>query len=337
MQPGEFTITVNNDRKVAVRAGESLLSALTDHGIFVPSSCGGRAACGLCKVKVTAGTGPALPSETPLLSARDLQNQMRLACQVIVQGDVAIELPAQRFAVREYVARVAQIVPLTREIRQFDLVLLGGARMDFTPGQHVHFRIPSYDEVKGGIYRSYSMASTPLELPLVRFIIRRAPAGISTTYLFDHLKEGDEVRLNGPYGRFHLTDGMSKVVFVAGGAGMSAIFALLLQMHEQQSRRPVDFFFGANTVAELFYLDRVSEMAKGLPGLRFFPSVAQKAESERWDGEIGLVTEVLDRHLRPGEADEAFLCGSAGMVDACIKVLASKGIGRDKTFYDKFA
>ena len=126
-------------------------------------------------------------------------------------------------------------------------------------------------------------------------------------------------------------------MFVAGGVGMSAIYALVKQMHEQKSGRLVDFFFGVNTPRDAFYLDEVKALGKGLPHFRFFPALAKKEGADSWDGDVGLVTEVLDRHIEKGEAEEAYLCGGPGMVDACIKVLQSKGIGTDKTYFDKFA
>jgi len=37
-----------------------------------------------------------------------------------------------------------------------------------------------------------------------------------------------------------------------------------------------------------------------------------------------------------GSKSEAYLCGSPGMIDACIKVLTELGVSEDRIFYDKF-
>jgi Na+-transporting NADH:ubiquinone oxidoreductase subunit F len=34
---------------------------------------------------------------------------------------------------------------------------------------------------------------------------------------------------------------------------------------------------------------------------------------------------------------EAYLCGSPGMIDACVKVLTGKGMPEDRVYYDKFS
>ena len=46
---GEVRITVNDDRELLVRGGGPLLASLKSGSIFIPSACGGRGSCGLCK------------------------------------------------------------------------------------------------------------------------------------------------------------------------------------------------------------------------------------------------------------------------------------------------
>ena len=60
------------------------------------------------------------------------------------------------------------------------------------------------------------------------------------------------------------------------------------------------------------------------------------AEDE-WEGEEGLITDVLDRHLEEGQLHtEAYLCGPPPMIDAAIPVLVRKGISEDRIYFDKF-
>ena len=59
---GEVTLTVNDEKEYTLQGGTSLLSALMEQEIFIPSACGGRGSCGFCKVKVLEGAGDYLPS-----------------------------------------------------------------------------------------------------------------------------------------------------------------------------------------------------------------------------------------------------------------------------------
>mgnify|MGYP000636870694 CR=1 FL=1 len=72
---GNVHIDINNDAEKAIDApaGGKLLGTLADQGIFIPSACGGRGSCGLCKVIVESGAGPVLPTETPYLDDKELK------------------------------------------------------------------------------------------------------------------------------------------------------------------------------------------------------------------------------------------------------------------------
>ncbi len=68
---GECKININDERDLTVQGGKNLLSMLTAEKIFIPSACGGRGTCGLCKVKVLEGAGAILPTEEPYLSKEE--------------------------------------------------------------------------------------------------------------------------------------------------------------------------------------------------------------------------------------------------------------------------
>ncbi len=78
--------------------------------------------------------------------------------------------------------------------------------------------------------------------------------------------------------------------------------------------------------------------AFALPAIATEPSLEDwNISRHEWTGEVGLITEVLDQHLESGDNMEAYLCGSPGMIDACIRVLTAKGVPEELIFYDKFA
>ncbi|MBW1996941.1 MAG: 2Fe-2S iron-sulfur cluster binding domain-containing protein [Deltaproteobacteria bacterium] len=94
-----------------------------EQGIFIPSACGGKGTCSLCKVRVLDGGGPLLP-ETPYLSPEEIARNVRLSCQVKVRIDLVIEIPEEFFLVKEYRLRVEGIVDLSPTIRSIRLKVL---------------------------------------------------------------------------------------------------------------------------------------------------------------------------------------------------------------------
>jgi len=93
---GECKISVIQDDEkdeFVVQGGNSLLSCLTDNGINISSSCGGKATCGYCKVKVLNGGGPMLPTEEIFMSREEKRDGIRLSCQVKVKNDIEVFIP----------------------------------------------------------------------------------------------------------------------------------------------------------------------------------------------------------------------------------------------------
>lgn len=334
---GPCRININEEREFTVDGGRDLLSALISEKIFIPSACGGRGTCGLCKLKVLEGAGPLLPTEEPFLERSEIESSLRLACQVKVREDLKIEIPQELLSVKEYTCKCAEIVDLTHDTKQFRLEFIGDETMDYIPGQYIQLLTPVYEKSSEEVYRAYSISSDPAEKGAIELIIRLVPGGICTTYCFEYLKVGDEMKINGPYGDFMLSDSDSPIVFIAGGSGMAPIKAILLDMIDRGIDRKTTYFFGAVTQKDLFLVEEMKELEGKLPRFSFVPALSAPAETDNWQGETGLITDVLDRYLENGDNKEAYLCGSPGMIDACIAVLTKNGVPDELIFYDKFA
>jgi Na+-transporting NADH:ubiquinone oxidoreductase subunit F len=335
---GICRITINDGaRELDVPGGSSLLSTLQNERIYIPSACGGGGSCGLCKLKVLDGGGPVLATEEPHLSAEERASNVRLSCQLKVRNDLRIEIPESFFSIREFRGRVEELTPLTHDIRLLRIALLEPAEMAFEPGAYIQLQAPAYAKSPEPVQRAYSVAGDPLDRNHVDLIIRLVPNGICTTWVFEHLKVGDEVTLNGPHGDFRLQNTPAEKIFIAGGSGMAPFRSFLMHMRNEKLDFPCRYFFGAVGRRDMFYLGEMAEFEKILPNFRFVPALSKPTPEDKWEGETGLITEVVARHYPDCSDKEAYLCGSPGMIDACIKVLVGNGMPQDKVYYDKFA
>ena len=333
---GPCQITVNDQREITVEGGDNLLSVLTEQKIFIPSACGGRGTCGLCKLKAIEGAGPLLPTEEPYLEAEERESNVRLSCQVKVRNDLKIEIPPELFSIREYVCKCIDIKDLTYDMKQFRLELLDAETIDYIPGQYVQLLTPVYQGSDEEVYRAYSIASDPSQKNIIELIIRLMPNGICTTYCFNYLKVGDQMKINGPYGDFSLCETDAPIVFIAGGSGMAPINCILHHMKNTGNKRNAIYYFGANKVKDLFLVDEMKAFETQLNDFQFVPVVAAPEEEESWNGQRGLVTEAVQQNLENASKCEAYLCGSPGMIDASIKILLELGMSEDRIFFDKF-
>jgi Na+-transporting NADH:ubiquinone oxidoreductase subunit F len=334
---GPCKITLNGKREITVQGGKPLLSALREENIFIPSACGGRGTCGVCKVKVLEGAGQIFATETPFMSKEELNDHVRLSCQVKVRNDLAVQIPEELFNVREYSARCAKIEDLTYDMKRFRFELMEPAMIEYVPGQYVQLLCPRYKGSSEEVYRAYSIASDPQEKGIIDLIIRRVPNGICTTWCFEYLKEGDTVKLNGPYGEFRLSDTEAPMVFVAGGSGMAPFVSLLHRMRNEGIQRQTVYFFGGNSLSDLCLDEQIKEFAEALPNFTYVPVVARPEEGSSWKGETGLVTEAVKRRFQDLSGHEGYLCGSPGMINAAAQVFTSLGMPEEKIYYDKFA
>jgi Na+-transporting NADH:ubiquinone oxidoreductase subunit F len=286
---------------------------------------------------VTEGGGNYLPTELPWISEEEKKQQVRLSCQFKVKNDVSIQIPKELFSVRQFTTTVERIRDLTHDIKEVRLKLNDPPNIEMKAGQFIQFQVPAYELTDEPVYRAYSMASVPSDTTHVELEIRLVPNGICTTYVHKHLKEGDTVTINGPYGEFFLRDTERDIICIAGGSGMAPLKSILLDMAEKGSKRKARYFFGARTGKDLFLLDEMKELEERMENFTFIPALSDPEPDDNWTGETGLITDVVKRMAENATEAEAYLCGSPGMIDACVKVLSELGMPEERIYYDKFA
>jgi len=326
-------IVVNGTKEIEVTSDDTLLNILSQNKIFLSSACGGKATCGLCKCQVTEGGGDLKPTEMPLLSAKDKENNVRLTCQVKPTSLTKITIPEGLLTAKEFKTKLVKMTDLTYDIKLLDFKLISPNTMPFKPGQFAQIKVPGID-----IVRAYSIASNPSDPSHIEMIVRFVPKGQATTYVFQALKVGDIVTLSGPYGNFFLQEQSKRdIVCIAGGSGKAPIRSILSRLKEQGMTRKVRYFFGAKAVRDLYYTEEMKQLQKEFPNFEYIPALSNPLPEDKWNGATGLITDVLDRMTGDLTEAEAYLCGSPGMIDACIKVLNKHQIKPANVFYDKFA
>ncbi|MBD3317105.1 MAG: 2Fe-2S iron-sulfur cluster binding domain-containing protein [Chitinivibrionales bacterium] len=334
---GTCKVTINDGAKeLSIPGGGSLLSSLAENDIFVPSACGGRGSCAYCKVTVHEGGGVITPVEEPYLSDEERKKNIRLSCQVKVRNDIQISIPKELFSVKRYDAKLERKRALTHDILELRIALAEPPEIDFAAGQYIQLESREY-KGRDSVMRAYSISSPPSDNNHLELIVRKVPDGICTTWIFDHLNEGDPVRLSGPYGEFHISNTDAPIIFIAGGSGMAPIWSMLRDMKEHGNQRKATYFFGALSQNDLFFRGELQNLEQEMPWFTYVPALSREPADSDWQGERGLITDVVAGHFPDCSAHEAYLCGSPGMIDACVKALTKGNMPEEKIYYDKFA
>ena len=375
---GDVTITVNGDADKALQtsAGSTLLGTLSDNQIFIPSACGGKGSCGVCKVKVLDGGGAILPTERSHISRGEVRDCVRLSCQVKVKQDLDIEIPPEIFNVRQWQCRVRSNHNVATFIKELVLELPEGEEVPFRAGGYIQIEAPAgtYDykdyaveeEYKADwdqfnlwrykavldepVTRAYSMANYPDEKGVIMLNVRIAsppprapegtPPGKMTSYIFS-LKAGDEVTISGPFGEFFAKDTQAEMIYVGGGAGMAPMRSHIFdQFRRVNTNRNVSFWYGARSLREAFYVDDFDAIASEHSNFKWHLALSEPLPEDEWTGKTGFIHQVLyDNYLKdhPAPEDvEYYLCGPPMMLKACMDMLDSLGVERENILFDDF-
>ena len=331
-QPVGIEIEVNED--------ETVLNAAFRQGVSLTHGCR-EGQCSACKSFLLDGDLEMEKYSTFALPEYESEEGYVLLCRSHAYSDLEVELinydeDILRLGIPIVTLQttVEEIEPLTHDIKRLVLKFAEpGQKMLFTAGQYADIRIPGSDE-----HRAYSMANTPSTNGHLEFMIKVFPGGRFSGLLEGGISVGQELVVKGPYGVFMLREkSNSDIVCIGGGSGMAPIWSLLNSMAERGIERKATYYYGARTRKDLFYLDRLQQLEERLPGFRFVPALSMATPEDEWDGETGLITEVLERNLEAGQTQmQAYLCGPPPMIDAAIPVLVRKGISEDRIFFDKF-
>jgi len=375
---GEVTILVNDDMDKALKtaAGSTLLGTLSGNKIFIPSACGGKGSCGVCKVTVTKGGGAMLPTEVSHINRGEAREGVRLSCQVKVKGDMDIELPPEVFSVKKWQCTVVSNKNVATFIKELKLQLPEGDEVPFRAGGYIQIESPPHvakykdfviddeyreewdkfdmwrfvSKVDEEVTRAYSMANYPEEKGTILLNVRVAsppprapegtPPGKMSSYIFN-LKPGDEVTISGPYGEFYAKDTDAEMMFIGGGAGMAPMRSHIFdQLKRLDSKRKITFWYGARSLREAFYQDEFDELAAKHDNFEWHLALSEPLPEDNWTGMTGFIHQVVyDNYLKdhPAPEDiEYYLCGPPLMLSACRNMFEDLGVEEENVLYDDF-
>ena len=139
---GAVKLTINGEREVEVEAGGTLLGALQQANLFLPSACGGGGTCAMCKCQVMSGGGDILPTETGHIKRKDQKDNWRLACQVKVKENMVVEVPEEVFGIKKWDCTVVSNYNVASFIKEFVVRLPEEEHLDFEAGGYIQVDVP---------------------------------------------------------------------------------------------------------------------------------------------------------------------------------------------------
>ena len=189
--------------------------------------------------------------------------------------------------------------------------------------------------------RSYSLANPPKKDNQIEFAAGFVENGPGTELLFN-LKPGEQININGPFGRLVLKEPSPKrYILVATSTGVTPYRAMIPDLKELLSNdftMKVDILLGVQNREEILYADDFIAFAEMFPKqVRFIPCLSRQPEDELIAGErAGYVQHAFEAlTLNPAE-DLIYLCGNPAMIDESFEYLKEQGFTTKEIVREKY-
>ncbi len=317
--------------------GDVVLRAAQRAGIAFPYECN-VGSCGNCKFELVEGKVTMLWEKAPGWSEKDKQRERYLGCQAKPLGDCTIKLrPDAKYAPRHrpqrMVARLTARRSITHDIEEFQFQLDIPQR--FEPGQYALLHLPG---VEGP--RAYSMSNVSEDGAVWEFQVRRTPAGVGSKALFDDVKPGQPLQIDGPYGMAWLRrDAPRDILCLAGGSGLAPMVSITRGASAEPAlaRRQIHFLYGARTPADVCGQDMLSALPGWGTRVHYEAVVSSPACDQPWDGATGFLHDVAQ--ARFGERltqMEIYFAGPPAMAQAVRRMLLATKVPFAQVHFDQF-
>jgi ferredoxin-NADP reductase/uncharacterized protein YcbX len=232
--------------------------------------------------------------------------------------------------------RVAGVSECTPSVRTFRLSPIDGEKLPFAflPGQFLNVEVM----IDGVLHRRcYTIASSPTCREYCEITVKREQAGTVSRHLHEHMREGMEVGVSGPGGRFTFTgEEADSIVLVGAGVGITPLMSVIRYLTDRQWPGKIDLVYCARTEQEIIFREELKSLAEKGANLRVVTTLTQEPPGE-WSGSRGRIsTELLGGVLNGSKGRRVHICGPIEMANDVKRMLREAGVPEDQIRSEAF-
>ena len=306
---------------------ETLLEAALRSGISINYNCS-NGSCGDCRARLLEGEVEHLPADYRF-SLQEKNEGYVLLCSAHAAGDLVIaaqeahgpkDIPLQRIT-----TRVVKIEERGEDVRILHLRTPRTKTLRFLAGQHVNLSLGDGSDVDAAV------ASCPCNGMQLQFHFRRRSSLPFVQHLFNSMKNGETLELEGPYGDVTLDDDARRpLLLVAVDEGFAPVKSLIEHAINLDFREPVRLFWLADKRTGHYLANHCRSWDEVLDDYRFVPLDIAGREPDA--AELDMLLERIRQRL-PGlhEAD-VYLAGSTRFQQRLQKLLVEHGADPARVF-----
>jgi ferredoxin-NADP reductase len=195
------------------------------------------------------------------------------------------------------------------------------------PGQFVVLRM-QVDRDKPAVLRSYSLSDLP-GVDHFRISVKSESNGLGSSFLFNHVHEGDLLEISAPRGSFTLRPGNNPVVLLSAGVGATPVMSMLHALAAERSQRQVWWIYAARNRANHPFAKESDALLKQLPRGRSYVLYSKPDTTDQVGVDFdasGHVDRALLEKIGVPENSDFYLCGPASFLQSMRDGLRSWGV-----------
>ena len=211
------------------------------------------------------------------------------------------------------------------------------SHFSFIPGQYITIQTTINDEQ---IRRDYSICSSS-ESGEIRVGVKAIENGTFSQFAVHQLKEGDELEVSTPQGRFNLiTDNNNAKNYIAfaAGSGITPILSMVKSVLEIESNSKFVLVYGNKTAEDIMFKSDLDECVIAHKDRFFINYIFSKTSyNDHFHGRIdaSILSQILERN-KELNFDDYFLCGPEPMINLIKDTLKEQKIADSKVHFELF-
>lgn len=308
-------------RQFISEGDSNLLEAGLRSGLALGYGCS-NGNCGECLAKIISGEVKKIRHHDYRISeAENTSGHVLMCCNTAVtdvvleatEAQTSDEIPQQQMT-----ARVRSISTVNDDVALVHLKTPRTNRLRFLAGQHVRLggnNMPA---------ATHSVSSCPCDDMNLHFQIPRLCDDVFSDHIFNQLKKGDAVDINGPGGDFVLNEDSPRVlVFIAWHTGFAPVRSLIEHAMALELDQGIHLLWMTACKKDRYLDNLCRSWADALDNFNYVPVDTGTANGEI---DAGLIIKQLD--IEPDDLSNCdfYIAGNSMLLDASRKTLKNSGL-----------
>ncbi len=245
---------------------------------------------------------------------------------------------AKSFPIVNDACQVIDVIPLSSNTFQVDLLSSAGTTLGYRAGQYLQLELDlNNDGQPQPFFYSITNRFNP-ERPrhLALFIQNNSELADKILKHLAELKENNATaRVSLPMGRAFLQTNLDLThLLIASGSGISKIKCITEEALKQQTDADLNIYWSNRHIDDFYLLDEFQDWVDQNKNLKLTPLL--ESANTGWSGRSGYIFEVIAQDFDDLSCAQAYLCGSPQMVYGTIDKLKPRGLKEENCYSDVF-